>query len=342
MRSHPVYPFRWVLRALRQEAGLTVLGAAEATRYVKYERWESGQTAVGSQHLRSIAEAFGVADELFLLAYGWLLDRFSPAVGAATARVTEESLRRVARAIADEVIDLSQDPFVEGAVNHLDLAVYYLISRYRPVALDEDAILLPPARRVRPGPGAGRNDSVLLDLYGDVIVETSKNVGEQMILGGFGQGGIRLRLPPAFIEEMAEAARRDGPSIADKGIAGFSARCTQEADLFIKLSAKLRKGLTEMLRAATGDEPSETELDRVMASAAAGDLSEIGTIMMTAAQNGVTLPAVDDELTKQLQAMMGRLDASWKGALTEELSDATASASGGAILDAINQLRSAG
>ncbi len=38
---HPVYPFRAILRELRQDAGLTILAAAESTEYGNYERWES-------------------------------------------------------------------------------------------------------------------------------------------------------------------------------------------------------------------------------------------------------------------------------------------------------------
>lgn len=53
----PVYPFSDVLRALRNEADLTVLRAAEVTRYDNYERWESGQTRVGPDHLENIAVA---------------------------------------------------------------------------------------------------------------------------------------------------------------------------------------------------------------------------------------------------------------------------------------------
>lgn len=49
---HPVYHFRLVLKELRHDAGLTVLAAAEATQYGNYERWESGETRVGPQHLR--------------------------------------------------------------------------------------------------------------------------------------------------------------------------------------------------------------------------------------------------------------------------------------------------
>jgi hypothetical protein len=52
--GHPVYPFRAVLRELPRDAGLAILADAEATGYGKYERWESDQTKVSGQYLRSI------------------------------------------------------------------------------------------------------------------------------------------------------------------------------------------------------------------------------------------------------------------------------------------------
>ncbi|CAN5124830.1 hypothetical protein BH18ACT4_BH18ACT4_02330 [soil metagenome] len=64
--GHPVYRFGAVVRRLRNDAGLSVLAAAEATGYGKYERWESGQTQVGGHYLATIADVFGVADDLHL------------------------------------------------------------------------------------------------------------------------------------------------------------------------------------------------------------------------------------------------------------------------------------
>ncbi|MGH9187034.1 MAG: helix-turn-helix domain-containing protein, partial [Acidimicrobiales bacterium] len=68
-------------RELRQDAGLTILAAAESTDYSNYDRWESGATRVGPQHLRNIAQALAITDELGLFIYAWLVDRFSPTPG---------------------------------------------------------------------------------------------------------------------------------------------------------------------------------------------------------------------------------------------------------------------
>ena len=92
--GHPVYRFGAVLRRLRNDAGLTVLAAAEAAGYSKYERWESGQTQVGGQYLTTIADAFGVADDMHLLVYAWLLDRLTPDAGEPSRTLNLDELRR--------------------------------------------------------------------------------------------------------------------------------------------------------------------------------------------------------------------------------------------------------
>ncbi len=56
----PVYRFSEVLRALRNESGLTVLQAAERIGYGNYERWESGKTKVGPEYLQVVADVFGI------------------------------------------------------------------------------------------------------------------------------------------------------------------------------------------------------------------------------------------------------------------------------------------
>ena len=91
--GHPVYRFGAVLRRLRNDAGLTVLAAAEATGYSKYERWESGQTQVGGQYLTTIADVFSVADDLHLLVYAWLLDRLTPDAGEPSRTLNLDELR---------------------------------------------------------------------------------------------------------------------------------------------------------------------------------------------------------------------------------------------------------
>lgn len=119
----PVYPFRAVLRELRRDAGLSILAAGEATGYCKYERWESGQTRVGGQYLRSIAEAFAVTDDLYLLLYAWLLDQLTPETGCSPRRLGLDDLHRYIRFAPDTVIDLHErKALVVEPGRHVDLA----------------------------------------------------------------------------------------------------------------------------------------------------------------------------------------------------------------------------
>lgn len=140
---HPVYPFGAVLRELRR-AGVTILAAADATFYGNYERWESGQTRVGALHLRAIAEAFAVGDDLALLLYAWALDQLSPPIGEAARRYSLEDLRDRLRMVPDIEVDLGEHKaLVIKSPRHLDLTLCYLGARYRA----GDGIVLPGGAR---------------------------------------------------------------------------------------------------------------------------------------------------------------------------------------------------
>lgn len=114
----PVYRFSDVLRALRNESGLTVLQAGEATCYANYERWESGQTRVGADHLANIATAFDVGEDLWLLVYAWLVDRFTPMPGSQPLELTGVELRRHLDTLPKVEVDLGEDhAFALGALS---------------------------------------------------------------------------------------------------------------------------------------------------------------------------------------------------------------------------------
>lgn len=121
--GHPVYRFGAVLRRLRNDAGLSLLAAAEVTAYTKYEQWESGQIRVGGQYLGFIATALGVEDDLHLLVYAWLLDRLSPAEGEPDRRLDLVELRHLLRDAPEATVDLGEfaDLVVEPG-RHLDVA----------------------------------------------------------------------------------------------------------------------------------------------------------------------------------------------------------------------------
>lgn len=129
--SQPVYGFGRILRELRRDVGLTILAAAEATGYGKYERWESGQTKVGTQYLATVAGAFGIDDELYLLIYAWLLDRLSPRVGEPSRTLDLETLRRALRDVPGTTVLLGdhEKPAAEPA-RHVDVALFLLAAQH--------------------------------------------------------------------------------------------------------------------------------------------------------------------------------------------------------------------
>ncbi|MGH2748017.1 MAG: helix-turn-helix domain-containing protein [Actinomycetota bacterium] len=143
---HPVYAFRAVVRELRQDAGLSILAAAETTGYGNYGRWESGRTRIGAQHLRSLAEGVRVTDDLYLLLFAWLADRLSPPPGDPANSMGLDKVRRRLRAAPDTVVDLREhkDLVVEPG-RHVDLAFLGLAARYA----GHGMIVLPGVGRTR-------------------------------------------------------------------------------------------------------------------------------------------------------------------------------------------------
>lgn len=143
---HPVYPFKAVLRSLRQEAELSILAAADAVEYVNYERWETGKTRVGPRYLGMIAAAFGVTDELWALLYAWLLDHYTPERGAGSGRSSSHHLVKVVEQLPGDVIfpEANKDLGIQPT-RHVDFAVLALLSgRWR-----VDRLELAPQLRTR-------------------------------------------------------------------------------------------------------------------------------------------------------------------------------------------------
>ena len=132
------------LRRLRNDAGLTVLAAAEATGYSKYARWESGQTQVGGQYLTTIADVFGVADDLHLLVYAWLLDRLTPDAGEPSRTLNLDELRRHLRNAPEARVDLGEHAhLVLESGRHVDVALFLMAARYG----DQRVVVVPAVHR---------------------------------------------------------------------------------------------------------------------------------------------------------------------------------------------------
>lgn len=100
-----------------------MLGAAEATEYGNYERWESGITRVGAQHLGAIAAAFAV-DDVPMFLYAWLVDRFSPTPKQGAVDLAQVNFDKTYRQLSRTTVDLGErKDWVVVPPRHPDLAL---------------------------------------------------------------------------------------------------------------------------------------------------------------------------------------------------------------------------
>lgn len=317
--GHPVYRFGGVLRRLRNDAGLTVLAAAEATGYGNYERWESGQTQVGGQYLESIGEAFGVAADLHLLAYAWFLDRLSPQPGAPDLRLDRDELDRHLRNTPDATIDLRDDaPLVLVPGRHVDVALLALAARY-----GEHGIVTLPAVERAPLPPAATATPALVHLYGDAVVEATAAAGRALLARGIDGTPESLEVAnvapllaePATYERLANALDGIDPTAAKPTVA-FAASTSYDARRFVELLPRLRDQMRELLVAA--DRPAtDGDVEALTRQVLAGKPLAALRLVVRAGLRG-HLPPTDPSLTVELVAMRARLGRGWADAVAEE------------------------
>ncbi len=318
---HPVYRFRLVLKELRQDAGLTVMAAAEATGYRNYERWESGATRVGAQHVRSIAAAFGVIDECWLLIYAWLLDRLTPFPSKGAVDLAQANLPRVLRDLPDDVIDLgANEHLVVEPASQLDVALMCLIARY---LRRQRLVLMPLRRSVLPPRQPG--ESVLQTAYGDVVGDAARHLArmllgpgcaahadthdaEQILLANIGP---MLTSPEAF------------EALADEVAGPFAA----EARRFAEILRIQREALSAIVEAAAGGPVLADEVTSLATDMAFGHFDRLAEVMVTAARRDA-LPDVDPGLYAEMCAMYDRVETRWNEEARREV------ASGLEMLDA--------
>ena len=194
--GHPVYRFGAVLRRLRNDAGLTILAAAEATGYGKYERWESGKTQVGGQYVATIADVFGVTEDLHLLVHAWTLDRLTPAAGEPSRTLDLDELRRHLRNAPEARVELGEHAYlVIESTRHIEVALLLLAARYD----DQRVVVLPAAHR-RSLPPAVPDVPTLVHLYGDTLADASTLIGRCLLPRGLdgNEDAIDVTLAPAL------------------------------------------------------------------------------------------------------------------------------------------------
>ena len=314
--SHPVYPFRAVLKELRRDAGLTVLAAAEATGYGNYERWESGQTRVGAQHLRSLAEAFAVTDELHLLLYAWLVDRLSPKPGEPPKALRLDELRRFVRHAPDQVIDLGEhkDLVLEPG-RHIDLALLCLVARYA----DHGSLVLPGVERSEL-PRSATGEPVLKRLYADAVNDATAATGRALLIRGLSDRPVALDLTnigPALASPdtyRALADELDAIGTADdQPLVRFAAGTADDARRAAELLAHQRAALRNLLEAARGKPASEEAVDRLTQQVVTGKPLAVIRLVVRAALRG-RVPDADPALTVELRSMVARMRGGWRAA----------------------------
>lgn len=124
--------------------------------YGNYERWESGITRVGAQHLGAIAEAFAV-DDVPMFLYAWLVDRFSPTPKQGAVDLAHVNFAKTYRQLPRTTVDIGERKgrvgrhpggvdWVVEPPRQADLALLYLVARYR---RSQRVVLLPAARMPR-------------------------------------------------------------------------------------------------------------------------------------------------------------------------------------------------
>jgi transcriptional regulator with XRE-family HTH domain len=338
--EHPVYRFGAVLRRLRNDAGLTVLAAAEATGYGKYERWESGQTRLGGQYLATIADVFGVADDLHLLVYAWLLDRLTPAAGEPAPRLDLDELRCHLNGAPDTRVDLGDDAaLVLEPGRHADLALLLLAARYA----DRGAVALSGADRA-PLPPVCAGVPPLVQLYGDTLDDALRLVGRQLLARGLADGDSAIdvtNIAPTMTssttyERLADSlAGIDGETA--RPTVAFAVSTAPDARHFAELLPRLHAQVRELLIAA-GRPSCDEDVEQLTRKVLAGKTRALLRLLIRATRRG-HLPATDPALTAELLEMRDRLRRDWRDAVAAETVIELRDASATDAFEALEALR---
>ncbi len=321
--AHPVYRFGEILRELRRDAGRTVLGAAEATEYGNYERWESGATRVGAQHLAAIIEAFAI-DDVPMFLYAWLVDRFAPTPGRAAVDLAHVNFAKTYRQLPRSTVDLGErkDWVVEPA-RHADVALLYLVARYR----KNLRTMLPPAARA-PLPASAAGEHVLTLAYGDVMEDVIRLVVRVLVRAGRpdcddAKAAIANLAPMLCKPEAFEAiADEIGGTLAD------------ELRRFALLSGRVRDGLSRVLH-QTGDDDTDEKAAELSARLAAGDLDALMPAFAAAAERSA-LPDLDPSLLADMEAMRERVESLIDGEIRREVIERSGTLDLDSLFDALD------
>jgi len=326
--AHPIYRFGEVLRELRRDAGLTVLGAAEATEYGNYERWESGATRVGVQHLGAIAEAFGV-DDVPMFLYAWIVDRFSPAPGQSTVDLAQANFAKAHRQLPRTTVDLGErKDWVVESPRHADLALLYVVTRYR----RNQRVALPSVAR-SPLPARAGDVDVLTSAYGDVIEDVVR-LAARILLRAARSDDLDARAAVANIAPMLSKPEAF-EALADE----VGGPLADELRRFADLSGRVRDGLSEVV-AQAGDAARDRTVDEFAVRLAAGDVDAVAPTFAAAIERG-PLPEVDSGVVVDMEAMRERLESDIDAKVRREVIERSARLDLDDLFDALNVVSAA-
>lgn len=346
-----VYPFAQVLQGLRKQAGLSILQARDLTSYANYERWESGQTRVGADHLHNISAAFGVADDLWLLIYAWLVDRLSPLPGEDRIEVTGAALRTHIGNLPREKIDLGEYGNLALAEStHSELALLGIAARYGGgyAGSDRGVVLAATKRAAVPASTPGEC-SVLGHLYGDVLRDIYRYVGKTLMLGGLNRlsgrsqrqvqrQSLLLMAEPETVGQLLEVGVPP-PGARLRGFARLAALAGRLRPQVERLGERqleqIRRAEEESRGVPVTIDDVRTSLREVARDDALWDgppppCTEFGDLS--------ALPDADPEQTRRLRVLHDRADRAARRAITEELDDARNTADPRSAVDALHLL----
>lgn len=328
----PVYPFFAVLKALRNEAGLTVLKAAEGTGYWNYERWESGQTPVSARYLDAIAQAFGVTDELFLFLFAWLVDHMTPQPDETPVEVTGATIEDFFdTAPGDEVEVGEYRQFMFEVPSHASMAVLALAARYHgPGDDDRQSIRLEPTVRCYVPKSVLRGEVPVLEtLYGDVAVEMAQ-FSAMKLLGASWQPNLEgldthplhnlapMLARPSLFEKVAEQGRVlevEGTTGLDR----FAGEASMRVDEVVDFVRMFRAQLGQLLEALNGTSSTDTELDVLMETVMSGNLDPLVSLWTKAAEQGIEVPGFDPVYMQQVTSFGQGLLARAREAISDDV-----------------------
>lgn len=287
---HPVYPFKDVLRSLRREAGLSILGAAEAVDYVKYERWEAGKIKVGARYVGSIAAAFGVTDELWALLYAWLVDHYTPQWGERRIDLDQADVEKILSQFPQDVM-LAEESKELGIPphRHAAFAVLALCSGCSRL----DRLELRPQRRDRL-PLRHPGQSPLAAAYGDLADEAIRLAGRAALAAVHAGDRSELRALHVHLAPLLTSPRA-WDLLAEEVDEPFAGELRHAANA----TARVRHGLAVVLEAARGAPPTDEELDRFAVEMFTGDHDRVEEVMSAALNRGA-LPRYDPEPMRDL------------------------------------------